>query len=335
MNPTFPLVSIIVPVYNVERYIDKCLDTLFSQTYENIQYVFVNDCTPDDSVKHIYDKQNQYSHRKQQVEVVSHEVNRGLTAARKTGLSFAQGEYIWHIDSDDYIPTNAVECLVNKALGENADMVVFDIDELYASYTKHVVISIPISKDEYLYQMIIRKARFELCFRFCNKKVYNGIELDESICYSEDYATSPRLVYNSNKVVHVDKVCYYYFKNNTTSYTASVNTKSIKSLENAIMVLDDFFMKKNYAYFKSILSLAKNYVRIHSMKSSLFNHEAFQYSLSLFSKDLDYDKSQIELKDRVILFLADHKMVTFLKLYIKIGLYVTYRKKHSILNDLL
>lgn len=330
MNKSFPLVSVIVPVYNVERYIDKCLDSLFSQTYRNIQYVFVNDCTPDDSVNHIYNKLKQYSNRKQQTKVVHHEVNRGLTTARKTGLSFAKGEYIWHIDSDDYIPINAVECLVNKALSENADMVVFDIDELYASYVKHVTISIPTSKDQYLYQMIIRKTRFELCFRFCSKKVYDGIELDEAICYSEDYATSPRLVYNSNKVVHLDKVCYYYFKNNATSYTASVTTKSIKSLERATMVLDDFFLKRNYACFKSILSLAKVYVRIHSMKFSLFNHEAFQYSMSLFPKEYDYDKSQIELKDRVILFLLDRKMIRLLKLYIKIGLYAAYRKNvHS------
>lgn len=75
--------------------------------------------------------------------------------------------------------------------------------------------------------------------------MYNGIELDESICYSEDYATSPRLVYNSNKVAYLKKTCYYYLKNIATSYTASVSVKSIKSLERAALLLEDFFLKIN------------------------------------------------------------------------------------------
>lgn len=78
-----PLVSIVVPVYNVERYIDKCLDSLFSQSYENMQYIFVNDCTIDNSMKHIQDKMTDYPHRREQVILINHEVNKGLTAARK------------------------------------------------------------------------------------------------------------------------------------------------------------------------------------------------------------------------------------------------------------
>ena len=84
-----PLVSIVVPVYNVERYIDKCLDSLFSQSYENMQYIFVNDCTIDNSMKHIQDKMTDYPHRREQVILINHEVNKGLTAARKTGILIA------------------------------------------------------------------------------------------------------------------------------------------------------------------------------------------------------------------------------------------------------
>lgn len=318
-----PLVSIVVPVYNVERYIDKCLDSLFLQSYENMQYIFVNDCTIDDSMKHIQDKMTDYPHRKEQVILINHEVNKGLTAARKTGLSHAQGEYIWHIDSDDYISTDAVEYLVNKALDENADMVVFDIDELYDNFTKHITLSMPETKEQYLYQMIIRKTRFELCFRFCNRKVYNGIELDESICYSEDYATSPRLVYNSNKVAYLKKTCYYYLKNVATSYTASVSVKSIKSLERAALLLEDFFLKINPEYYASVLSLAKVYVKVHSMKSSFYNEEAFRYSISLFPNISGGDKTKIGMKDRLLLFLLDTKMIALLRFYIKAGLHVS------------
>lgn len=322
LNQSSPLVSVIVPIFNVERYIDKCLDSLFAQSYENMQYVFVNDCTPDGSVARIYDKLKQYAHRESQVTVVNHPVNRGLTAARKTGLLYAQGDYCWHIDSDDYIADDAVECLVNKSLQEDADMVVFDMDELYADCTKHVKLSIPTSKAEYLNQMLVRKTRFELWFRFCRRTVYEGIDLDETVCYSEDYATSPRLVYQSNKIVHLHKVCYFYIKNNPTSYTASVGVNSIKSLEKATLILDDFFVRKDAARFESIMSLAKIFVKIHSMKSTVSNPQAFQYSASLFPDVKQYDESQVVWKDKVILCLLRRKLIRLLTLYIKAGLYL-------------
>ena len=140
---------------------------------------------------------------------------------------------------------------------------------------------------------------------FVIEKVYNGIELDESICYSEDYATSPRLVYNSNKVAYLKKTCYYYLKNIATSYTASVSVKSIKSLERAALLLEDFFLKINLEYYAPVLSLAKVYVKVHSMKSSFYNEEAFKYSISLF-KHIGGDKLNRNER-QIIAFSAGYK----------------------------
>ena len=106
-----PVVSLLVPIFNVEPYIEKCLHSLFAQSFKSIEYVFVNDCTPDRSIEKLWTVLNQYPDRKLFVKVINHNTNQGLSAARKTALLHATGSYVWHIDSDDYIALDAVEKL--------------------------------------------------------------------------------------------------------------------------------------------------------------------------------------------------------------------------------
>ena len=116
-------VSILVPVYGVERYIENCAVTLFEQTYENIEYVFVNDSTKDRSMEMLHDVMERYPLRRDNVHIITHEVNRGLGAARKTALLNATGDFVMHVDSDDSLSLDAVEMLVDKAIQTGADIV--------------------------------------------------------------------------------------------------------------------------------------------------------------------------------------------------------------------
>ena len=97
-------VSILVPIYGVERFIERCARSLFEQTYPNIEYVFVNDCTADRSVEILKELVEDYPGRKDAVKIISHEKNRGLAAARNTALENATGVFICHVDSDDWVP---------------------------------------------------------------------------------------------------------------------------------------------------------------------------------------------------------------------------------------
>ena len=123
----YPLVSICVPVYGVENYIERCCRSLFEQTYSNIEYIFVNDCTPDDSIKVLEHVLSEYPVRKENVKICNHQTNKGLAGARNTAIETATGVYLMHVDSDDYLDLNAVECLVNTALSEDADVVQYDM----------------------------------------------------------------------------------------------------------------------------------------------------------------------------------------------------------------
>ena len=118
-----PKVSIIVPVYNVEKYIERCAVSLFEQTYFNIEYVFVNDCSTDQSIDLLNQVIGRYSNRADHTRIIDHQVNRGVAAARNSALDRCTGEFVCQIDPDDYIERDAVESLLSQQEQSDSDLV--------------------------------------------------------------------------------------------------------------------------------------------------------------------------------------------------------------------
>ncbi len=115
-------ISIIVPIYNVEKYLEKCLDSISNQNFQDIEIICVDDGSPDNSIEIL----NKYVSKDDRIKIVRKK-NGGLGAARKTGLEHASGEYIWFVDSDDWISENSLEKLYENATSNNSDVVMFDI----------------------------------------------------------------------------------------------------------------------------------------------------------------------------------------------------------------
>ena len=116
-------VSIIVPVYNVAKYIERCLLSVLNQTWPDLEVILVNDCTPDNSMEIV--RRVVASHpRGAVVRCLEHEENRGLSAARNTGILASVGDYLYFLDSDDYIPANAIELLAEAARQKQTNFVI-------------------------------------------------------------------------------------------------------------------------------------------------------------------------------------------------------------------
>ena len=116
-------VSIIIPVYNVAKYIERCLLSVLNQTWPDLEVILVNDCTPDNSMEIV--RRVVASHpRGAVVRCLEHEENRGLSAARNTGISASVGDYLYFLDSDDYISANAIELLADAAVQKRPDFVI-------------------------------------------------------------------------------------------------------------------------------------------------------------------------------------------------------------------
>lgn len=236
-------VSILTPIYGVERYIEQCLRTLFEQTYQDIEYIFVNDCTPDNSIDVLRRVMGDYPDRAQQVHIIDHQENQGLGGARITSLSNATGEAILIVDSDDYIHPNAVELLVKKMEETQADIV----DGGFAYFTDDTIIKqfIPPHVSAQSYAKIILCQSVEptrIWGRLIKRSLFtdHGITFQTGIDYGEDFSVLPRLLIQAKSRATVDQTLYYYRVNNPDSYTNNISPKNAKSFLDAQQVVAEY-----------------------------------------------------------------------------------------------
>ena len=263
-NPQLPIVSICVPVYNVENYIAKCVRSLFEQTYENIEYIFVDDCSKDNSVVILKQIVAEYGIVDSKFHLICHKHNRGLAAARNTAVDAATGDFIMHVDSDDWLEHNAVEILVNKQMETGADIVSGSIRLHFCNEATNLVEPDYLSKYEMLKTIIGLNLLHTLCKRIIRKSLYtnNEIKAKEGVNLGEDHYTLPRLVYFSNFFAKVDDVVYHYNRMVDSSLVAeSLKTFNLKNYHDTIesfKILSDFFSSHN----ESILSKICNQNRL-------------------------------------------------------------------------
>ena len=241
-----PTVSILVPVYNVSNFIERCAHSLFQQTFDDIEYVFVNDCTPDDSIKKLQKVIEQYPNRKKRIKIVHHEKNRGLAAARNTAIDNSSGKYIQHIDSDDWIEPGMIEQMYNKAEAEQADIVVCDFIIEKKNKKEYCSDFVPQKQEDYFLAAVSRKAYASLINKFVARRLYENPECRpvEGLNVSEDRQVSTRLYFYARKIAKIDTCFYHYDKSNINSITAS---KTSMHYENTILfhkLLEDFLKDK-------------------------------------------------------------------------------------------
>lgn len=248
------LVSICVPVYGVEKYIERCAVSLFEQTYGNIEFVFVNDCTQDASIDILYSVISRYPEREKDIKIIVHNKNRGLAAARNTALSHSSGKYILWVDSDDYIEKDAVELLLDIQRKNCSDIVIFNA-KLHSRYG-YSTLCYPsnISKDELLYGIISRKYRPHIWFFLINKEIYNkyNIRVTEGIDNGEDYLTTPQLLYYAKIVTILNRELYNYDDTRQDSLSGTFSFKRDNQEWEATLLLEQFFSDKEEQYRKAV-----------------------------------------------------------------------------------
>lgn len=223
-------VSVIVPVYRVEKYIEKCVRSLFEQTLNDIEYIFVDDCGGDRSIEIIDEVLKEFPYRKDSVRIVHHKSNKGSFAARITGINNANGEYIIHCDSDDWVETYMYEKLYDTAKKENADVVWCDfIDEFSnkSNYRKEENVANP----EILIKDILRgKNHGSLCNKLIRKELYteNDIYPLEGINIWEDLYLSINLLLHAKRIAYVNQGLYHYNQQNVGSLLSSLTMRKIE-----------------------------------------------------------------------------------------------------------
>ena len=214
-----PKISVIIPIYKVEKYIEKCVCSLMEQTLDDIEYIFVDDCTPDNSIKILETTLERYPHRVANVRILHHDVNKGLSSARNSGLAVARGEYIAHCDSDDWVELTMYEKLYKKAKAENADVCFSNFYFAYNDkYEPYECTSVYANKIRTINSYI--KTTWTVLWNIVAKRsLYSEYKLcaPENISYCEDFYLSVRLFYFAGKIAKVEEALYYYNQTNVNS----------------------------------------------------------------------------------------------------------------------
>lgn len=292
---TRPKVSVIVPVYNVAPYIEKCARSLFEQTLEDLEILFVDDCSPDNSIDIIKNVLSEYPEKRLLTRIIKMPTNGGQAAVRRQGIIEATGEFIIHCDGDDWVDPTLYETLYNLAKQENADIAVCDEVMEYDGYT----VPKPTCKLPDNGKEIMRNWYKQTVGMFChNKLVKRSIYKDNDILpwvglnMWEDNGLFARLFYHAEKVVQIQGgPMYHYNRANINAMTSRYGIKQVEQMIGIAEHLSDFFRSKaDASEFEKTVNAFKYLAKLNLITDSFKNYrryrELFQESDSI-EKELD------------------------------------------------
>lgn len=225
-----PLISVIVPIYNVEKYLSRCVDSIINQTYKNLEIILVDDGSPDNCPKMCDD----YAEKDSRIKVV-HKKNGGLSDARNAGMTVASGEYISYIDSDDYVAVDFFEILLNTIQKENSDIAECGVVKFYED-NRFDDFADDLSVKTYETQDALSALIAENPF---HQHVWNKLyktELVKDIPYAvgklnEDEFWTYQVFGKAQKISKVNKIMYFYFQRNSSIMGVGFNIRRLDALE--------------------------------------------------------------------------------------------------------
>ena len=248
-------VSVCIPVYGVEKYIERCARSLFEQTLDDIRYIFVNDCTPDRSIEILKRTLEDYPQRKSQVTIIDHPYNCGLGKARATAIKylmskFTGGGYVIHCDSDDYIECDMYERMYECAVASNADMVYCDYIQEKSGKFLHKSGGSAETVDGIINEMFSREAP-----QFLWNKMYKSeIALrdysqtcPEYINCAEDGCRNYAMLRNCQSVAHCHRAFYHYCRReNSITMEEQINTDYKYHVLEVYNICDRYYTEEKY-----------------------------------------------------------------------------------------
>lgn len=237
-----PIISIIVPIYNVGKYLPKCIESILNQTFKNFELILVNDGSTDNSGVVCDD----YAKKDTRIKII-HKSNGGVSSARNAGLYVAKGEYIGFVDPDDYIDKNMYEKLYRLCIDNNSDIAICRFNREINGKIQNKESTeeiIELNNMEAMNELFKGNLyRFSLCNKLFSKKCFNDVLFPEERIH-EDLSTTYKLFANSKKAVYINYCGYIYVRRENSILTSTYNEKRLQ----AFIAWDEIieFIDKNY-----------------------------------------------------------------------------------------
>lgn len=301
------LVSIIIPIYNVEKYLDRCIMSIVQQTYRNLEVILVDDGSPDrcPEICDIWAKKDK------RISVI-HQPNGGVSTARNSGLRRATGEFILQVDSDDYLAPYAVEHLMRAMMDKNADIVIFDYVKGYEEnyvFPELADSAVRVIDSQTALCQIYENDRYALKYvspcKLCRRQLYEGISYPDGKIF-EDIYTTHKLLYRCDRIAVLDEPLFYYYQRPGSIMNASFSMKKLDYLQ-ALVERVEFFAAhdlpelERIAYDELLHSLIWEYSRTRDV---LHSRQGMDYVTGLFRQVYRKGYTSRRYPGETALFLA-------------------------------
>lgn len=327
-----PLISIIIPVYNAEKTISKCLTSLFAQTYNSLEFVFVNDCCTDNSFEVIQTFIDKNSYKTGiSTKIIVHEKNRGVAAARNTGLDNASGEYIYFADSDDWLESDLIETLVKEAETKKSDIIGCEWFLTYQQNERYMKQASAKSPDEAFRKMAGGVLRWNLWLFLTKRSLYeeNNIRFTEGQNMGEDMMVMGKLFLCASSVSIIHKPLYHYIQTNESSLTKDVSEKHLSQVTTNLEELERFTLQKKEVEYAVQIHFLKLNIKLPLLISD--NDNMHRRWMQMFPESNKYimQNKLLPLRTRLLQWFASKQNFAIVKLYYKFVFKFVYGKLYK------
>lgn len=228
-------VSVIIPIYNSEKYIEKCVRALFEQTLEEVEYIFIDDKSTDNGIKKIEEIVSEYPKRAEQIKIIRNKENNGVSRSRQRGVEVAKGEYIIHCDSDDWTEPSMYEEMYNEGVRRGANIIGCDFVEEFPERSEYRKQDFLQNGEEICKGILERRFHSGLWCRMVKREFINSLDNKfwPDVSYMEDTLYIFPLHLNNKDMAYIPKGLYHY-RQVEGSLTHTLN---LRQLESALFVM--------------------------------------------------------------------------------------------------
>lgn len=303
------LISILVPVYNIEKQLEKCLDTILNQTYKNFELIIVDDGSTDDSLVIC----RKYEKKDNRIKVI-HKKNGGLSSARNEALKIAKGKYIGFVDSDDCISENMFEKLYTICTDNKADIAICDYattEKDIGSGNKKIKL---MNKQEFMPLILTDKITSHVWNKLFNRELFDKIQFPDNMI-AEDIAVMHEVFFKAERIVHTAEKLYFYYCDNPVNISNHSQNNIRNPYHRGIHFENRFYFSRQY-YPECSSELLKRTINFYKMSYIRMLNSKKEYSgemneISAFFKKNTKQISNNKLinkKNKILILLISFKL---------------------------
>ena len=319
-----PIISVITPVYNVKQFIGKCVESLMAQTFDDVEYIFVNDASNDGSIDILNSVVELYPSKK--VKIINHIKNRGLPASRKTGFEASSGRYVFNCDGDDWVEPTLLEKLYSAVSPLDADYAYCDFYLSYENSERYMKCPLFATPDEALRKgYLAGSAKYNVWNKLIKRELYDGVVFPVDHKKGGEDMIMLGILSKAKSIAYVPEALYHYVKTNASAISEAFSQQRLIDIrynaDSAISILRKTYsadLEKEIAFFKLNVKLpfiiSDDPARFAVWKE--WYPEANKYVL----------KNKVQpLRTRLLQFLALHNQWWLLKVYYRLAYKIIYK----------